>query len=49
MFQPNEVAENLQESGAFIPGIRPGKNARFLEDTMVRITLAGPRSSRSSP
>jgi preprotein translocase subunit SecY len=42
MFQPNEVAENLQESGAFIPGIRPGKNtAKFLEDTMVRITLAG--------
>jgi preprotein translocase subunit SecY len=42
MFQPNEVAENLQENGAFIPGIRPGKNtAKFLEETMVRITLAG--------
>jgi preprotein translocase subunit SecY len=42
MFQPNEVAENLQESGAFIPGIRPGKNtATFLEETMFRITLAG--------
>ncbi len=42
MFQPNEVAENLQENGAFIPGIRPGKNtAKFLEETMLRITLAG--------
>ncbi len=42
MFQPNEIANNLKESGSFIPGIRPGKNtAKFLEDTMVRITLAG--------
>ena len=42
MFQPNEMAENLKESGSFIPGIRPGKKtAEFLEQTMVRITLAG--------
>ncbi|MHC5063167.1 MAG: preprotein translocase subunit SecY [Planctomycetota bacterium] len=42
MFQPNEMAENLKEGGSFIPGIRPGKNtAGFLENTMVRITLAG--------
>ncbi|MBI5850739.1 MAG: preprotein translocase subunit SecY [Planctomycetes bacterium] len=42
MFQPNEMADNLKEHGAFIPGIRPGKNtAEFLEQTMVRITLAG--------
>src|SRR5690606_38144004 len=42
MFQPNEVADNLKEHGSFIPGIRPGKNtAEFLEQTMVRITLAG--------
>jgi preprotein translocase subunit SecY len=42
MFQPNEMAENLKESGSFIPGIRPGKKtAEFLETTMVRITLAG--------
>jgi preprotein translocase subunit SecY len=42
MFQPNEIAKNLQESGSFIPGIRPGKpTAEFLEQTMVRITLAG--------
>ncbi len=42
MFQPNEMADNLKEHGSFIPGIRPGKNtAEFLEQTMVRITLAG--------
>ena len=42
MFQPNEIANNLKENGSFIPGIRPGRStAKFLEDTMVRITLAG--------
>jgi len=42
MFQPNDIAKNLQENGSFIPGIRPGKpTATFLEGTMVRITLAG--------
>ena len=42
MFQPNDMANNLKEHGAFIPGIRPGKaTADFLEQTMVRITVAG--------
>ncbi|MCB9887668.1 MAG: preprotein translocase subunit SecY [Planctomycetes bacterium] len=42
MFQPSEIAKNLQEGGSFIPGIRPGKpTAEYLEGTMVRITLAG--------
>jgi preprotein translocase subunit SecY len=42
MFQPNEIAKNLQENGSFVPGIRPGRQtADFLEKTMVRITLAG--------
>ena len=42
MFQPNEIAKNLQENGSFIPTIKPGKpTAEFLEKTMVRITLAG--------
>ena len=42
MFQPNEIATNLKENGSFIPGIRPGRTtAKFLEDTMVRITIAG--------
>ena len=42
MFQPNEMANNLKEYGAFIPGIRPGKRtAEYLENVMVRVTLAG--------
>jgi len=42
MFQPNDIANNLKEHGSFIPGIRPGKHtAKFLEETMWRITLAG--------
>jgi len=42
MFQPNDIANNLKEGGSFIPGIRPGKpTAQFLEETMLRITLAG--------
>lgn len=42
MFQPNEIAKNLQENGSFIPTVKPGKpTAEFLEKTMVRLTLAG--------
>jgi preprotein translocase subunit SecY len=42
MFQPNEMAKNMKEYGAFIPGIRPGKaTAEFLDKAMVRLTLAG--------
>ena len=41
-FEPNELATNLQRSGAFIPGIRPGKEtAEFLARTVNRITLFG--------
>jgi preprotein translocase subunit SecY len=41
-FEPNELATNLQKSGAFIPGIRPGKEtAEFLSKTVNRITLFG--------
>ncbi|HMS18146.1 MAG TPA: preprotein translocase subunit SecY, partial [Planctomycetota bacterium] len=42
MFQPSEMANNLQEYGSFIPGIRPGpKTAAFLEKVMTHITLVG--------
>jgi len=42
MFQPDEIANNLREHGAFIPGIRPGvKTAEYLSATLTRITLAG--------
>ena len=42
MFQPAEMAKNMKEYGAFVPGIRPGKaTAEFLDRVLVRLTLAG--------
>ena len=41
-FNPNEMADNLKQSGMFLPGIRPGKStAEHLEKVMTRIALAG--------
>lgn len=41
-FDPNMISENLQKSGAFIPGIRPGKpTSDFLSRIISRITLVG--------
>jgi len=41
-FNPQEIAENLQKHGGFIPGIRPGKNtAEYLDYVMTRVCLAG--------
>lgn len=41
-FEPHTIAENLQKQGAFIPGVRPGKEtASYLARTVNRITLAG--------
>jgi preprotein translocase subunit SecY len=42
IFQQQKIAENLQRQGAFIPGIRPGKNTQqYLMQTLNRITLIG--------
>lgn len=42
IFKPDEVAENLQKQGGFIPGIRPGgETARYLSAVSNRILLAG--------
>ncbi len=42
IFNPDEVAENLQKYGGFIPGIRPGRaTAEFLDKVLTRITLIG--------
>ncbi len=39
---PDEVAENMQRSGGFVPGIRPGKQtADYLYKVLNRITLPG--------
>jgi preprotein translocase subunit SecY len=36
------MAENLQKSGAFIPGIRPGRpTAEYLYKVLTRITWGG--------
>ncbi len=41
-FQPKEMAKNLRDSGAFIPGLRPGRRtAEYLETVMTRITYFG--------
>lgn len=41
-FNPEDVAENLQKNGGFIPGIRPGKSTSdFLDKVLARITLGG--------
>lgn len=42
MFNPDEVAENLKKSGAFIPGIRPGKHtAKYIDGVLTRLTMFG--------
>lgn len=41
-FDPNNVAENLQKAGGFIPGIRPGKRtAEYIDHILTRLTLSG--------
>ncbi len=41
-FDPHAISNNLQKSGAFIPGIRPGRpTAEYLSKTLTRITLVG--------
>ncbi len=41
-FQPKEIANNLRDNGAFIPGLRPGRRtAEYLEKVVTRITYAG--------
>ena len=41
-FNPIQISDDLNRSGGFIPGIRPGeKTAEFLNATMTRITYAG--------
>lgn len=42
IFQQQKIAENLQRQGAFIPGVRPGKNTQvYLQKVLNRITLIG--------
>jgi len=42
VFHPQQIAENLQKQGGFVPGIRPGKNTEeYLSNVTSRIILAG--------
>lgn len=42
VLNPKETAENLQKSGAFIPGIRPGKSTEsYLSGVILRISFIG--------
>ena len=42
MINPADVAENIKRSGAYIPGIRPGKKtAEHIDRILSRITLVG--------
>jgi preprotein translocase subunit SecY len=42
VFQPHQIAENLQKQGGFIPGIRPGNpTAEYLSFVSNRIILGG--------
>ncbi|MDE2001155.1 MAG: preprotein translocase subunit SecY [Patescibacteria group bacterium] len=41
-FDPQEISKNLQRTGGFIPGIRPGQpSGEYLEKVINRITLFG--------
>lgn len=41
-FDPDAISTNLQKSGAFIPGVRPGeRTAEYLGKVLTRITLVG--------
>ncbi|MBM3296573.1 MAG: preprotein translocase subunit SecY [Candidatus Aminicenantes bacterium] len=42
IFNPTDVADNLQKYGGFIPGIRPGKNTSdYIDSVLSRLTLVG--------
>lgn len=42
IFNPKDISENVQQSGGFIPGIRPGKQTeKYLNFIITRLTLFG--------
>ncbi len=41
-FEPHRVADNLQKSGAFVPGVRPGiETEKYIAQVVNRVTLPG--------
>ena len=42
IFHPDQIAENLQKQGGFVPGIRPGKSTtEYLQKIVTRIIFTG--------
>ena len=42
VFNSKETADNLKRSGAFIPGIRPGRQtAEYIDSVLTRLTMVG--------
>ncbi len=42
VFDSRETADNLKNSGAFVPGMRPGEQtARYLDSVLSRLTVGG--------
>jgi len=42
VFNPQDLADNMQRYGGFIPGIRPGERTKnFIDSVLSRITLPG--------
>ena len=42
VFNPEETANQIQNNGGFIPGIRPGKNTEsYIKNVLKRVTLPG--------
>ncbi|NHN55164.1 preprotein translocase subunit SecY [Calidifontibacter sp. DB0510] len=41
-YQPDEVADNLKQSGSFIPGVRAGSaTAKYINYVLTRVTVVG--------
>lgn len=42
VIKPKEMAEDLQKSGGFIPGVRPGnETVKYVNKVLIRITVVG--------
>ncbi|MCI5108376.1 MAG: preprotein translocase subunit SecY, partial [Candidatus Pacebacteria bacterium] len=41
-FDPEQISKNLQRSGAFVPGVRPGQSTSdYISKILTRVTLVG--------
>lgn len=41
-FRPDDIADNLQKNGGYIPGIRPGaETKKYIKSTLIKITTFG--------